>query len=1201
MKFEKLNVPAMPLHGRHLIEASAGTGKTYNITRLYLRLLLEKQLPVQQILVMTFTNAATEEIRGRLADTLREALGVWSDAQTDNASLQQADPVYQHLYAACDPDVAIASLRAALLELDDAAVFTIHGFCNKVMSQLAFDSGAPMTQSLATDTREMYLDAASDWLRMQSRHADNFELLAAQGWHLPEVLLQQFERVARSDITPTVSTEEQVEASIQHYRNARSDILKPLFDEIREQLLSREPEITDALINKPKKADDRESRQQEWEVLLGWLSEKAVAEPPSEVGAFINGRRYLKNDSLKALFAPLKQLVSDVKDIVSEVQKSRSQQLTAIPALTLIQSGITFIRDHVRKQKQRLGVIDFDDLISALAAQVRKPGSAVAQQLRSLYPVALIDEFQDTDANQYAIVDTVYPKASENHCLMMIGDPKQAIYGFRGGDIFTYLHAGKQADFHWVMDTNWRSVAPMVEAYNRLFYGAPVAGDPADVFGFNIHYEPVKSTSLAKAAKMPLADPEHNRQAMNYVLAEPQGEAQPAKAQLQRKLADWVSAEIQRLLSQARLGARALLPSDIAILVRSTPEATVIRQSLHKAGISAVFLSDKTNLFASPQAADIYRVLDGIWHWEHTSRLSASLSSPLFGYTHQQLVDILHHEDDVAWEQLTDRVLQLRQMWVQRGCMSVLLYLMQNHYQCVSDQPERALTNYLHLAEVLEREAASHARPDQLLLWLHRQTSEPEASAEQVQRLESDATLIQIVTQHGSKGLEYPIVFVPFASDYRDPAKAGQQWAAYYQYYDPDSQKLNIQLGHSYPVAERVRAEGNAEAMRLLYVAVTRAAYRCYLGVAEFKQHEQSALARALGMTDAADWQAAIDAVVDEGNGHTCRISASAPPESHAAEKQGEALPAKLTCSEFTATVDEAWRLYSFSALARQQIVVRQSERDVESVTDADTTTATELPANVALPFRYTFTKGAEAGNLLHDVLEHVDFSSPDWQQDGQDAMHRFGLSDEDKPAFVSWMQETLDTPLAQAGITLSELSRSSTLREAEFYFPMVNLKWSTLASLLRQHRDSLAGIAAPIPVPALHQYDLEGMMHGFIDLIFEVQGRYYVADYKSTWLGAQFDAYQQASLLRNNQHHLYDLQYLIYALALHRYLSQALPDYNPDVHFGGVYYLYLRGMHPQNDNQEGVFYTSIATDLLNALDEAFGATDVLNTGVSAQ
>ncbi len=165
MTFEKLNVPAMPLHGRHLIEASAGTGKTYNITRLYLRLLLEKKLPVQQILVMTFTNAATEEIRGRLADTLRDAMAFWHAVSAGTVDVGDADPVYQHLYTVCEPDVAKASLQAALLELDDAAVFTIHGFCNKVMSQLAFDSGAPMSQTLATDTREMYLDAASDWQR----------------------------------------------------------------------------------------------------------------------------------------------------------------------------------------------------------------------------------------------------------------------------------------------------------------------------------------------------------------------------------------------------------------------------------------------------------------------------------------------------------------------------------------------------------------------------------------------------------------------------------------------------------------------------------------------------------------------------------------------------------------------------------------------------------------------------------------------------------------------------------------------------------------------------------------------------------------------------------------------------------------------------------------------------------------------------
>ncbi|MCU7555825.1 exodeoxyribonuclease V subunit beta [Alteromonas sp. ASW11-19] len=1190
MTQQTLNVPAMPLSGRHLIEASAGTGKTYNITRLYVRLLLEKALPVQQILVMTFTNAATEEIRGRLADTLREVMSFWQEAmESPETTLPGADPVYRHLFKQCDPQQGLAMLQAALLEMDDAAVFTIHGFCNKVLGQLAFDSGTAMAQSLATDTRDMYLEAASDWIRLQARDSDAYALLVAQGWHQPDTLLQQFERPARSDLLPRVSDEATVRNEAKAAHDAKAESFAARFAEVRNTLLEHEAMLLDALVNSCKKAADTDTRQREWEVLLQWLSSPDLVAPPPEIGKFVNGNRYRNKPDVKAVLDLVKELAASVKAELGELEKSLDNQLAALPSLQLVAQAIAYIRQHVAAQKRRLGVLDFDDLIVALAAQVQQPDSSVTGQLRQLYPVALIDEFQDTDANQYAILDTVYPAGHSHHCLMMIGDPKQAIYGFRGGDIFTYLKAGQHADYRWVMDTNWRSVAPMVAAYNRLFYGAPLANGPADVFGFNITYEPVNATQHAKAAATPLADPAPHRAAMNYALLVAEEDRKPAKAQLQHHLADWMTGEVSRLLAQATLGERPVLPSDIAVLVRSTTEAQVVKQSLARAGLSAVFLSDKTNLFASPQASDIYRVLDGIWHWDNHARLSASLSSPLFGYTHQQLVDILHHEKDSLWEALISRLQQLRQMWTERGCMSVLLYLMQNYYQGSADNPERELTNYLHLAEVLEREAAAHARPDQLLLWLHRQVADPQARMEQVQRLESDATLIQIVTQHGSKGLEYPIVFVPFASDYRDPAKAGQQWAAYYQFFDDATQQLAIQLGHSHTAVNRVRAEGDAEAMRLLYVAVTRAAHRCYLGVAPFKDSQNSALARALGVTSEQEWHTRLTELAAEQDvSSVCiDVSEAAPPATQNAAQADELTD--LIVREFTGKVDEAWRLYSFSALARQQVVVRQSDRELEDIAQSAPPMPTPVVADSQ--FRFGFEKGANAGNLLHDILELTDFSSPDWEAASHEPVQRFGLAADQHALLFEWLQDTLNAPLTPADWQLADKSPEQTLREAEFYFPMTNLKWSKLAAVLRSHRDSLADIAAPVPVPALHQYDLEGMMHGFIDLIVEHDGRYYVADYKSTWLGAAFDDYSMAAMTRNNQQHLYDLQYLIYALSLHRYLTLALPGYEPAQHFGGVYYLYLRGMSAQHPGA-GVFYTPLSPTLLDALDNAFGTVD---------
>lgn len=1182
-QFTPLDVINLPLSGRHLIEASAGTGKTFNITRLYLRLLLEKGLTVQQILVMTFTKAATEEIRGRIAQTLRDAIAAWDGLMrgvSDNV-----DPIYCSLFERVPSEEGKLRLQAALLELDEAAVFTIHGFCNKVLSQLAFDSGTAMQLALATDTQTLYIQAAQDYIRSQQNNDDAFRALAAEGWHDPEVYLSRFGAAIRGDLVPQVLTISDIEAECEHQFADLQSQFSVQFSEVRDALLTAEATILDTLVNGKK---DSDVRMQEWEQILLWLSSGSLTTPPDELGKFTNGNRYRGNDTLKALFTPLKDLAQDVKKRLSDLAAEREGQLASLPAFEAAARGIAFVREHVKAQKARQGVVDFDDLIRLLACQVTARDSDLAEVLRGLYPVALIDEFQDTDQHQYSILEAVYPSRHDNSVLMMIGDPKQAIYGFRGGDIFTYLKAGEQADYRWVMDTNWRSVAPMVQAYNRLFYGAPLDGPERAVFGYDIAYAPVKSTDKAKAAQQPLVDVQGDRRAMNYVCLDVE-EDTPGKQQMQRQLSQWMCEEIIRLMAQATLGGRAVKASDIAILVRSTTEARIVQQQLRQAGLGAVFLSNKQSLFDSPQAHDVYRVLDGIWHWDNQSRLAAALSSPLLGYQHGELVALLHHEDDSIWEALIEQVQQLRQMWQQRGVMSVLLMLLQQRYLAQEDNPERALTNYLHLAEVLEHAAVAQAQPEQLLIWLHRQLVQPELTDEHVQRLESDATLIQLITQHGSKGLEYPIVFIPFGSDYRDPAKVGTAWVQEFQYYDSDSGQQVLQLGRSYKAVQRVREEGSAEATRLLYVAITRAAHRCYVGVAPFAQHEQSPLARALGVEN--DWRDTLSALAKESGEHSGIIVVD---DSHAGHLTKLEPPpqTELAVAEFSGNVEEAWRLFSFSALTRQQTVVKQTRREAELVTDAETPDLIAVSDTKA--FRFTFEKGASAGNLLHDVLEVTDFSAPDWSGQATLVAHRHGLDASRHSALFDWLQEILQTPLGggvEGDVSLSSLSLANTLREAEFYFPLNQVRWSALAGLLQQHRQQVARGKASHPVPGLQRAVLEGMMHGFIDLIFESDGRYYVADYKSTYLGVQFDNYNYTALADNNQHHLYDLQYLIYALALHRYLRQSLPDYEPDVHFGGVYYLYLRGMHPQNAHSEGVFYTPLSASFLQALDQAFGET----------
>ncbi|MBW8191576.1 exodeoxyribonuclease V subunit beta [Neiella marina] len=1175
-----LEPQSLPLFGRHLIEASAGTGKTYNITRLYLRLLLERKLVVQQILVMTFTRAATEELRGRIAATLRQALAGWG-------TLGASDPFFDYLENALDAEEVRQRLQAALLELDEAAIYTIHGFCNRVLSQQAFESSLPFDVSMEADTSLIQQQAVQDWLRQIQRRPDDYQHLVAQGGHVPERFIAEFGGLLTNQDTIRNGYANHLLADdlVEKHRNFSNQA-----GDVKANLIAEQDTILSYLL------DSQQDLAPQWHVLLDGLTGPLADYPTSLAGKFATFSKYRsKAAPFKPLLQALKALTATAKQLIVDEQ---NHQLAQSYQLVLV--GIDHIRVRINDSKQQAAMLDYDDLISRLHTRLREqPTGALSQQLQQQYPVALVDEFQDTDAAQYEIFDILYPRNAgasdqaidesdhpEQPLLLMIGDPKQAIYGFRGGDIFTYLTARKAADFHWEMDTNWRSVADMVSGYNRLFWGNALAEPTADVFGYGIHYQQIRSTPKAGACDSPLTDPQRSA-AMQYVWLNSEGLEDDSTDGLQQQLAKWCALEARRLLTETTLGDQPLAPPDIAFLVRSAREASFVKQALQRQGLDAVFVSNRQRLFDSDEAQSLQVALEGIWHCQSNRQLLRALSSSLLGFGAQSLADFQSPDHEQAFEQARALVLTLRQLWQQKGIMALMLRLLQYHYQPPANAHERAATNMLHLAEILQQRSRQYKQPQQLLNWFGQQQRQPDSQDDYLLRLESDQALIRIVTQHGSKGLEYPVVFIPFANKYQDPAKAGAKFQQVFRYQDPAAQKQVCQLGKSDEAVECVRREGHAEAIRLLYVAVTRAAHRCYIGAAPFRNSESSALGQVLHMAKGKDWQQTITDVVATSAGASSLLSGNEPPQAkHQLAVTDE--PLQLNAAHFTGELRHDWQLTSFSAITRlaHQVKLDQKER-IDQVTELESDV---VPAPVT-ELRYTLKKGAAAGNLLHDICEHIDFADPQWDSALEAPVQRFGyLEEQDVCELKTWLSEVFAAPMpnmfdSDQPFCMADLSRAQTLRESEFYFPIAALKRTQLAACLQQHR----GDGQPVSLPGEHQ--LNGMMHGFIDLIFEHQGRYYVADYKSTHLGTQPDDYQYKQLKANNQTHHYDLQYLIYCLALHRYLAVRIPDYDPASHFGGAYYLYLRGMHQQSiegTDYPGVYYSAISVDLLNQLDAMF-------------
>ncbi|WP_394176072.1 exodeoxyribonuclease V subunit beta [Thalassotalea litorea] len=1197
--FQPLQAESIPLQGTHLIEASAGTGKTFNITRIYLRLLLEKQLSVENILVMTFTKAATEEIRGRIDGFLREAYHHW-----DQWTQDPNNPLFYQLGKSVEHHKAKLTLKLALLQLDDAAIFTIHGFCKRVLSQHAFASGVSFNAAMETDDQEYYLRGIEDLYRRLAASPEEQQslLTICEFWPSPEAFYQTFIGVCRRDIEPNVQSVEEKLAG-----------LEALIRECLVSLDSNEPLIFEHLVNN-KTGKAKQTREDEYSQLRMQLQQAlsqckcvdSVNDISIDFGFCGAGRLPKSKDkseqklALQAAFQPLNRL----KTLLSDLPK----QISRIKAFSLIAPHIKELRSKVKAAKSEQQVLSFDDLIDTLASALDSGShrDTLVSQLRQQYPAALVDEFQDTDTGQFNILSSLYfGQATSNTldtALYLIGDPKQAIYGFRGGDIFTYLSAATQVDFRWIMDTNWRSSAEMIHAYNVFFYGNALTELARDIFGYSIQYQPVQASVNASAQKLLVNNqPFKALQAVHFEHADEDISQGQLGKDFSAKMAVWLANQVCQLLEKGTIqdiGAdtskgepRKVESGDIAILVRDAGQASYVLQALTHCGLSAVYKSERSNLLQHPISSALIDVLGTIIAPEDERRLYGTLAGPFFGYSPEQLYQL--QQDERQWENLVQKLQSLHQTWQKRGFMPMAMKLLHDFFpgNYVSQHygsRERVLTNSIHLFEVLQGLSQQHRHPVQLISQFEFLCQNPQMVETEL-RLESDADLIQIVTQHGSKGLEYPIVFVPFACMHRDPLKIGNRNRDVLIAHD-DHGKVNISLGDNPELAEAMAAEAYAEDTRLLYVALTRAKQLCYLFSADFKNSQKSPLGHALALSEHQDyvsaWRHYMGLAGDVSDLH-CVQAQSLEPEMFQGKDPGE----DFQVATFHGRIERDWWLTSFSGITRGHRHFGLSDPDR---LDANAPLQVAAQPNIA----HHIAKGASTGNLLHDILETIEFENPDWQWVAKRLQHSKIADDEQQTEQIcDWLAKCLQQPLNLASgalCQLAELSSSQTLKELEFYFPVNPMNTKALNQFLTAFRQYLAP-ENPCPMQLPTKGDIQGMMHGFIDLVFEHDGKYYVCDYKSSYLGASLADYQSAKLQQHMFDNFYDLQALIYALALHRYLQTRIDDYCFERDFGGAVYLYLRGMgqtEPETFSTDtgeameyGVYFNGLSKEWIEALD----------------
>ncbi|HBX5317516.1 TPA: exodeoxyribonuclease V subunit beta [Klebsiella pneumoniae] len=1164
---ESLDPLRLPLIGERLIEASAGTGKTFTIAALYLRLLLglggeaayPRAISVEELLVVTFTEAATEELRGRIRSNIHELRIACLRGESDN-------PLYSALLAEiADKDDAAKTLLLAERQMDEAAVFTIHGFCQRMLSLNAFESGMLFEQQLIEDESRLRYQACADfWRRHCYPLTRDIAAVIHDVWKGPRDLLKSLDRWLQGEAPQLKSPPAPNETLAERHQQiiARIDSLKQQW---REQVGEIEGVLENSGLDRRK---FNRGNQGKWmEKVNAWAQEETLSyQLPDALEKF--AQSFLLERTKAGGEPPVHPLFSAVESLLAS-----SLTLTDL----VLARAMVEIRDAVAREKRRRGELGFDDMLSLLDEALRgDSGETLASAIRQRFPVAMIDEFQDTDPQQYRIFRRIWRRQPET-ALLLIGDPKQAIYAFRGADIFTYMKARGDVAAHYTLDTNWRSSPGMVGSVNRLF---SLSDNP---FMFHeIPFLPVKAAAKNKGLRFTVDAADVP--AMNVWLMPGDtvgsGDYQTFMAQLcATQIRDWLSAGQQgRALLWRGETSRPVQASDITVLVRNRLEAAQVREALQTLGIPSVYLSNRDSVFETLEAQELLWLLQAVLAPERENTLRSALATSMFGLTALDIENL--NQDEQAWDALVEEFSEYRQIWRQRGVMPMLRALMTARHIAenllATRGGERRLTDILHISELLQEAASQLESEHALVRWLAQHIAEPDSNAaSQQMRLESDKHLVQIVTIHKSKGLEYPLVWLPFIARFRKQDQAF--------YHDRETFAAVLDLGQDEASLELAEAERLAEDLRLLYVALTRAVWHCSLGVAPLSSRKSgnsdfhlSALGRLLQAGEAMDAAGLAARLADFCHGD---IALQIPGELDLTPWQAPAatIP-RLSARELQRRIADDWRVTSYSGLQQHGF---SGGQDLLPRLDVDAAGVGEVVEEPQLT-PHQFPRGAAPGTFLHSLFEELDFTQPVPEGWMAEKLQLSGFDAQWAPVLTDWLGGVLKTRLPGPDIALNQLAARDKQVEMAFYLPIAQLLTAErLDALIRQY-DPLSA-----DTPPLDFRQVRGMLKGFIDLVFRHEGRYYLLDYKSNWLGEDREAYTRPAMEQAMRAHRYDLQYQLYSLALHRYLRHRLADYDYDRHFGGVIYLFLRGMDGQEGGQ-GIFTTRPVRPLIDGLDQLF-------------
>jgi exodeoxyribonuclease V beta subunit len=1219
--------------GIRLLEASAGTGKTFALAHLVLRLVTEEGLSLRRLLVVTYTEAAAAELRDRIGRRLQEALTSLEGPAPDAASV---DPVLhewlerQPIQGARPVDRLRGMLLLALEELDGADITTIHGFCRRTLERQSLEAGCSPQQRLEDDASLLIEEVVHDYWQRQvlPLSAPSLAGLGACGVS-PEALASLLLRLdgdpalaldpLPADLDLEVPFADQWPALWQRswslFRkewDQSSEALQQDFEAAAEQWHSATGAKTGVYSRRFRNGGPRAK-------LEAWL---ALAEAQVAAGDYeaVQQQKPLTDIFHPGAFSHQARKVEGHGSAPSLPQRPLMEAVAALvdgPAEALLAHACHWGRRELRQRRQRGGATSFAGLLEALDPGVEAPreGTPLLAAVAARYDAALIDEFQDTDPIQWRILRQAFGAGA--HRLVMVGDPKQAIYRFRGGDLATYKAARGEAQDLYQLDENRRSTAELIDGLNRFLAPGLVRS--------GLEVPPV----LARADRSGPPGPAIELLWLGPKLEEPEGKAPrdkaPSRTEWEGRLPSLIAAATADLLARRPLlhqgsKTRPLGPEDICLLVSRHRQAEALRQALQRQGIASRLVS-QADVFATAGATFLQRFLDALADPADPNRLRLLAASPLMGWSARTV----QAADPGHWSALAGRLQALAAGLERRGLLGVLADLLgSDNLARLSGGEGRSLADLEQVAGLVERQRhAEGLGPAALADWLRRLRHSEDRPLPEDHQANSDRIdgAVAVVTIHRSKGLQFPVVICPYlwqapGASRGGGAPLGCRWQPANAAQPHLDLHLDRRWGVGYAARSQELAAEQAEAERLAYVAMTRAEHLLVLAWGPVAQQGASPLLpwlfpeEPLAAPDhdplegisALEWRRRLEQQLEQRALPVRLIDPPpAPGEVHFADSNG-APPLALgpvplhpfdrrwgraSYTSWTHGAPQPGRPVLAAGLAPQSLDEGRDTLDPSAELE-ETLVGGVAPAEGAVPGPKwpdngplaDFPRGAAAGDCLHRILEGLDYSIP-WQLDSvgeqvQAELRRAGFTSQPLEPLLAGLEQVRLTPFGGplGGLRLADLAAGQWLNEMNFDLTLGSVRAEALAAAFADHPGGAfaadyANQVAQLPIAS------RGFLTGSIDLLFQApdpagRGRWWVLDWKSNWLGrrdstgrplacgpSHYGSGAMTTLMAANH---YPLQAHLYLVALHRYLGWRCPNYQPELDLGGYAYVFLRG-----------------------------------------